>query len=89
MKNTKAFPFHLARRVTKEEVEEGRKAIENKLGVKRKLRGRPFKDPEEKLRLISIRLHPQILFWAQKEARKRKVGYQTIINQTLLDFSND
>ena len=87
MRNTKVFPFHLARRVTSEEVEKGRRAIENKLGIKRKSRGRPFKEPGERFRLISIRLHPQVLFWAQREARKRKVGYQTIINQTLLDFS--
>lgn len=84
MKRTKSFPFEKSRRVTSKEVESARKAIEKKLGTKRKTRGRPRKVTTEKYRAISIRLHPAILTWAKQEAKKRGVGYQTIINEVLL-----
>ena len=83
MKNGKNFPFNKSRRVTSSEVESARKAIEKKLGTKRKSRGRPVKTAE-KYKPVSIRLHPKILEWAKREAQKRGVGYQTIINEILL-----
>ena len=83
MKKAKNFPFSKARRVTATEVESGRKAIEEKLDTKRKSRGRPPK-LEEKYKPVSIRLHPKVLEWAKREAEKRGVGYQTIINEILL-----
>jgi uncharacterized protein (DUF4415 family) len=83
MKKVKEFPFESARRVTSSEVRAGRKAIENKLGVPRPKRGRPVKT-EEKYKPVSIRLHPKALEWAKREAKKRGVGYQTIINEVLL-----
>lgn len=84
MKNSKNFPFEKARRVTSKEVEAARKAIEQKTGKKRETRGRPTKFAEEKFIPISIRLHPKVLAWAQREAKKRGVGYQTIINEILM-----
>ena len=85
MKNSREFPFEHARRVTKREVAAARKAIEAKTGIPRPPRGRPSKPEAEKYQAISIRLHPRVIAWARKEARKRGVGYQTIINEVLLE----
>jgi len=38
------------------------------------------KSETEKYQPISIRLHPQVIAWAQAEAKKRGVGDRTIIN---------
>ena len=84
MKNTKDFPFEKARRITKKETTAAKKAIETKTGEKRKARGRPTKEEQEKYVPTSIRLHPKVLDWAKAEAKKRGVGYQTIINEVLL-----
>ncbi len=32
----------------------------------------------------SIRLHSEVFKWAKREAKKRGVGYQTVINEFLL-----
>lgn len=82
MRLSDTFNFKHSRRVTPEEVEKFRKAIEAKLGVKRPSRGRPPK--EDKYMPIYIRLHPKIIAWAKARAKRRGVGYQTIINETLL-----
>ena len=84
MKNSKNFPFEKSRRLTAREVELGRKAIEEKTGKTRQARGRPSKAEEEKFIPTSIRLHPKVLDWAKREAKKKGVGYQTIINEFLL-----
>ncbi|MBX7149956.1 BrnA antitoxin family protein [bacterium] len=83
----KEFPFHKARRVTPEETEEWRKAIEAFTGKPRAKRpgpGRPLKEADEKYVAVSIRLHPRILEWAKKQAKKLGVGYQQFINAQLL-----
>ena len=87
MKHFEEFPFEGARHSTEKELRAYRKAIEETLGVKRPSRGRPPKHPSEKFRAVSIRLHPLILKWARKEAKKRGLGYQSIINQALLKFA--
>lgn len=84
MKNIREFPFEKARRVTAREVRQAKKAIEKKTGKKRRFRGRPPKSDLEKYQFISIRLHPRIIAWAKKEAKRRNIGYQTIINEFLL-----
>lgn len=84
MAKAKEFPFKSARRVTDSEVKAARQAIEGKLGEKRPSRGRPPKGEEEKYSPVSIRLHPKVLQWAKREAKRRGVGYQTIINEVLL-----
>ena len=71
MKNTKNFPFEKARRITVREVTAARKAIEKKTGVKRNTRGRPAKGLQKYVP-TSIRLHPKILTWAKKEAKKKR-----------------
>ncbi len=85
MKNSKDFPFEKARRVSAKEVVSARKAIEQKVGKKRPARGRPAKSNDEKFVPTSIRLHPKVLEWAKREAKKRGCGYQTIINEILLE----
>ena len=49
--------------------------------------GRPLKAADEKHRPISIKIHPDVYRWAKEEAKKRGLGYQTIINETLLDVA--
>jgi uncharacterized protein (DUF4415 family) len=61
-----------------------RKAIAAKLGKKRKSRGRPPKPHAERYRAVSIRLHPKVVSWAKLQAKKKHVGYQTVINEVLL-----
>lgn len=85
MKKVKEFPFSKARRITEREVQSARKAIEEKTGMKRPSRGRPPKG-DAKYEPVSIRLHPKVLEWAKREAQKRKVGYQTVINEVLLEL---
>ncbi len=83
MKRQKQFPFDQARRLTAEELAAGRKAIAAKLGRKRVGRGRPPKG-SDKYEPTSIRLHPKVIAWARREAKRRAVGYQTVINEALL-----
>lgn len=45
------------------------------------------KDPSEKYKPISIRLHPKVMEWAKAEAEKRGIGYQSVINETLLQHT--
>jgi uncharacterized protein (DUF4415 family) len=85
MKMPDSFPFERARRVTSDEVELARKAIEERTGVRRRPRGRPPKPDTERYRATSIRLHPKVMAWARREARRRRVGYQTVINEALLE----
>ncbi len=84
MKSTKSFPFEKARRISKKEVSGYKKDIEKKTGKKRPSRGRPLKAVSEKYTAVSIRLHPRVISWAKREAKKRGVGYQTVINEVLL-----
>ena len=87
MKSLKQFDFSKAKRVTEKETEKFRKAVSEKIGIARPKRGRPPKAAESKFEPISIRLHPKALAWAKKEAKRRGVGYQTVINEVLLDLA--
>ena len=69
------------------ELKAARKAIEEKLGKKRKSRGRPPKLDGDKYKPVSIRLHPKVLAWAKKEAEKHGIGYQSLINEILLELA--
>jgi hypothetical protein len=86
MRTSRDFPFDRARRLTNREIESARAAIEARTGVPRPARGRPPKPETEKYRATSIRLHPKAVAWARREARKRRVGYQTFINLVLLEL---
>lgn len=37
-------------------------------------------------RLIAIRVDPDVLNRVRKEAKRRKVGYQTLINKVLAEY---
>jgi uncharacterized protein (DUF4415 family) len=81
----KEYDFSNARRITPEEVEANRLAIEALTGKRRRRRpGRPPKLEADKYQPIAIRLHPTVIAWAKKQAKRRGVGYQTIINEALL-----
>ena len=69
-----------ARRVTPEEHARYKEAVANT----RRTRGRPKKPPAEKYQPVTIRLDPRVIAWAKKEAKKQHVGYQTVLNQFLL-----
>jgi uncharacterized protein (DUF4415 family) len=84
MKKKTEFPFAIARRITPEEIKEAQLAIKEQFAIELTSRGRPAKPETEKYQAVSIRLHPQIIEWAKQEAKKQGVGYQTIINETLL-----
>ena len=73
------------RPATEKEIELGRQAIQNTLGVPRPKRvGRPTKYASGKLQGIYIRLHPQVIAWAKREAQKRHIGYHTFLSDWLM-----
>ena len=41
---------------------------------------------EENRSLIAIRLDPEVLVRFRKEAKRRNVGYQTLINRVLAEY---
>jgi uncharacterized protein (DUF4415 family) len=41
---------------------------------------------ESSRRLIAIRLDPEVLVRFRKEAKRRNVGYQTLINRVLAEY---
>jgi uncharacterized protein (DUF4415 family) len=41
----------------------------------------------ERRRLIAIRVDPRVLESFRKEARRRRVGYQTLINEVLAEHT--
>jgi hypothetical protein len=88
MKTIREFNFVRSRRVRTGELDAARKAIPSRLGVKLAPRkaGRPPKPAHEKYQHVHILLHPRIIQWAKVLASRRghHVGYQTIINETLL-----
>ncbi|MFA5975724.1 MAG: BrnA antitoxin family protein [Elusimicrobiota bacterium] len=47
-------------------------------------RGPLHKAPAERYVPTFIKLHPGALAWARAEAKRRGIGYQTVINETLL-----
>ena len=83
-----SFPFESARRITSEEVAAAKLAVKEPLGIEPgKQRGRPPKPGDQKYEAVSIRLNSQVLLWAKAEGDRLGVGYQTVINETLLKLS--
>jgi uncharacterized protein (DUF4415 family) len=87
MRNDEIRDFSRARHFTEDEREQIRLAIERKLGIHVPKRGRPQKQRHERYAPVSIRLHPQALTWAKQEAKRRGIGYQTVINEALLKLA--
>jgi uncharacterized protein (DUF4415 family) len=59
-------------------------ASREQLGVMRRVGRPPLGDRARQL--IAIRLDPVVLARFRKEAKRRSVGYQTLINQVLADY---
>jgi uncharacterized protein (DUF4415 family) len=87
MKKIRDFDFSKARRITPQEVAMFRKAYENTFGEKPPQRGRPLKKAHLKYKDIHIKIHPKALQWARNRAKKKGVGYQTVINEVLLSHA--
>jgi uncharacterized protein (DUF4415 family) len=85
MTKTSKFIFTDPQRPSNEKRQFFKKAFKNTFGyLPPPRRGRPEKEAEDKYQDIHIKLHPRALKWARGIAKKRGVGYQTIINETLL-----
>ena len=86
MKRTREtrFPWHLARRVTPEETERFRRAIEESTGKPRAPRGRPPLPAAERSVPTTIRFPLAVLERAKRQAARRGIGYQTVITETLM-----
>ena len=77
------FPFDRARRVTPEEHQRFKAAIDQQLGVKLRDRSSVAQSGEH-YESVVLQLHPKILSWAKAEAEKQGVAYQAVINAVLL-----
>ena len=82
------FPFESARRITAQEVAKATIAVKEQFNIEPPKRGRPALYESEKYKAVSIRLHPRVIAWANKEARRRGIGYQTVINKVLLKLTH-
>lgn len=79
-KDKDGFDLSKAKKINTERRKTLLRAVETKLG-------RPLKSANEKHRPISIKLHPEVYDWAKQEAEKKGLGYQTVINETLLSIA--
>ena len=82
------FDFSKARRVTPEETAMFRQAFKNTFGYLPKRRGRPHAKSHLKYRDVHLKIHPRALKWAKARAKKRGIGYQTLINEILLSHAS-
>lgn len=89
MKKITEFPFESARRITADEVAAARIAVKEQFDIDPPKRGRPAKDDSQRYEPVSIRLHPKVIEWAKEEAQRRGVGYQTVINEALLQLAGN
>lgn len=71
--------------ITTDCVSDGQGDVAKAAASTSKRRGRPPKREEDKYRPTHIFFHPKIIDWAKAEAEKRGVGYQSVINETLLE----
>ena len=69
-----------ARRIDYSDIPE---ASDEQLGAMRRVGRPPLGDAAR--RLIAIRVDPDVLERFRKEAKRRKVGYQTLINEVLAE----
>ena len=76
--------FARARHATPKELALFRKAYIRTFGHPPPRRGPMHKLPSERYIPTYIKLHPKIVQWARAEAKRRGIGYQTVINETLL-----
>jgi predicted DNA binding CopG/RHH family protein len=79
MSNNIEFPFAKARRITPEEVNRAKIAIQKQFGDEYIARSK-----DDDYELISLKINPKIITWAKKEAEKQGINYQVFINNELL-----
>lgn len=72
----------MARRIDLSDIPE---ASDEQLGAMRRV-GRPPLGGAAR-RLIAIRVDPEVLERLRSEAQRRKIGYQTLINQVLAEYT--
>jgi uncharacterized protein (DUF4415 family) len=72
----------VARRIDFSDIPE---ASDEQLRAMRRVGRPPLGDAAR--RLIAIRVDPEVLDRFRKEAKRRKVGYQTLINKVLEDYA--
>ena len=74
-------------RVTPRQHHKYSKALDEKFGENRpRLKPGPKPDPANRYVPTFIKFHRQIITWAHVRAKLQHIGYQTVINQTLLDI---
>jgi hypothetical protein len=71
-------------RVTPKQHEKYSKALDMQFGLDRPRLGRRPGNPADRYIPTYIKLHPRVVTWAKARAKRLGIGYQTIINQTLL-----
>jgi hypothetical protein len=79
-----AADFSRARRSKPEERARFRIAYLRTFGHPPPKRGPVHKPISDRYIPTYIKLHPKVVAWAKREAKRRGVGYQTVINQSLL-----
>ena len=86
MPKRRELPSEPHKRLTTENIVAGERSAKGKLSDYIYKTGRRPKTEKEKYKPVSIRLHPVVLEWAKAEAERRGVGYQSVINETLLEL---
>jgi uncharacterized protein (DUF4415 family) len=86
MAKIRQFDFSKARRITAAERKMYRRAYKNTFGEEMPRRGRPPHGPR-KYKDVHIKIHPLALKWVKSRAKKRGIGYQTVINEILLSYT--
>lgn len=79
MSNNTEFPFAKARRITPEEVNQAKTAIQKQFGDEYIVRSK-----DDDYELISLKINPKIIAWAKNEAEKQGINYQVFLNNELL-----
>ena len=75
------------RRVTPEEHARFRQAYINTFGKEPPARGRPRKHPSELFNHVHMRMPPSILARVKSKAKRLGIGYQTLINRILAQYT--
>ncbi len=82
-----AEDFSRARRSNPDERKRFRAAYVQTFGHPPPKRGPVHKLASERYIPTYIKLHPKVIEWAKSEAKRRGIGYQTVINQSLLNHA--
>ncbi len=80
-----AADFSRARRAGPSERARFKKAYIRTFGQPPPKRGPVHKPASERYIPTYIKLHPKVIAWAKQEAKRRGIGYQTVINDSLLN----